>query len=63
MPFMDIIVTPEHNGTVTTRIYRKLTHMNQILHWDNYHHIGARYNAINTVTHTAKIVSSTQELF
>ena len=41
MPFLDTLVIPEHNGTLCTRVNRKLTHMDHYLQWDSHHHIGA----------------------
>ena len=37
MPFLDILVIPQHNGTFITRVYRKPTHTDQYLQWDSQH--------------------------
>ena len=62
MPFLDALVTPEHNETLATCIYRRPTHTEQYLHWNSHYHIGAKYSVINTLTYKAKAVSSTPEL-
>ena len=58
MLFLDILVTPEHNGALTTRVYRKFTHTDLYMHWDSHHQVGAKYSVIYTLTHRAKTVSS-----
>ena len=61
VPFLDTLVIPEHNGTCSTRVYRRPSHMDQYLQWDNHHYIGAKYYIINTLNHRSKIVPSTAE--
>ena len=36
--------------------------MDQYLQWDSYHHLSAKYNVINTLTHRAKTVCNKPEL-
>ena len=58
---LDTPVTPEHNGTLTTSVYR-----NSPIQTDmcigSHHHKGAKYSVINALTHRAKTVSYTQDL-
>ena len=63
VPFLDILVTPEHNGTLVTSVYSKATHTDQYLHWNSHHHIEDKYSIINTLTHRVKTGWSTPELF
>ena len=56
MPFLDILVTPQEDGTLTTRVYRKPTHTDQYLQWDSHHNLACKYSVINTLTHRAKAV-------
>ena len=38
IPFLDTIVKPEANGKLSITVYRKPTHTDQYLQWDNHHH-------------------------
>ena len=62
-PILDILVTPEHNGTLTSSFCRKPAHTEEYMHWDSYHNIEAKYRVITLLTHRAKTVSFTPELF
>ena len=62
MPFLDILVTPQEDGQLTTRVYRKPTHTDQYLQWDNHHNLACKYSVINTLTHRAKAVCSSSQL-
>ena len=59
IPFLDTKVTPGPNNTILTTVYRKPTHTDQYLHWDNNHFITAKNHVYNTLAHRAKVVSST----
>ena len=37
MLLLDIIVTPTTEGTLTTGVYRKPTHIAEYIQWDNHH--------------------------
>ena len=56
IPFLDCLVTPQADGSIMTAVYRKPTHTDMYLHWDSYHHLAAKYSAINTLRHRAKTV-------
>ena len=62
MPFLDTIITPEQNRTLSISVYRKHTQRNQYLQWDSHHHIATTYSVIGTLSHTAKSICSTLEL-
>ena len=51
LSFLDILDTPEHNGTLTPSIYSKPIHTDQYMHWDSHHHIRAKYIIIDTLMH------------
>ena len=38
IPFLDTIVKPEANNTLTITVYRKPAHTDQYLQWDSHHH-------------------------
>ena len=62
MPFLDTLVTPRRDGSLETRVYRKLTHTNQYLQWDSHHAINNKYSIISTLLHRAKNICSNKEL-
>ena len=62
MPFLDTLVTPQDDGTLTTSVYRKPTHTDLYLQWDSHHNLACKYSVINTLTHRAKAVCSNSKL-
>ena len=50
IPFLDILVTPQSDGTFTTKVYRKPTHTDLYLQWDSNHNLASKYSVINTLT-------------
>ena len=61
-PFLDILVTPQSDGTFTTKVYRKTTHTDLYLQWDSNHSLASKYSVIITLTHRAKTICSIAEL-
>ena len=61
MPFLDILVTPQEDGTLTSKVYRKPTHTDQYLQWDSHHNLACKYSVINTLTHRTKAVCSNSQ--
>ena len=62
IPFLDTIVKPEADGSLSTTVYRKPTHTDQYLQWDSHHHLSAKYSVIHTLSHRASTVCSKPEL-
>ena len=62
IPFLDTIVKPEENGSLSITVYRKPTHTDQYLQWDSHHNLSAKFGVINTLSHRAKTVCSNPEL-
>ena len=62
IPFLDTIVKPEADGTLSITVYRKPTHTDQYLQWDSHHHLSAKYSVIHTLSHRAFTVCSKPEL-
>ena len=60
-PFLDTLVTVKEDGSLSTSIYRKLTHTNQYLQWDSHHSIANKYSVINSLLHRANNICSNQE--
>ena len=62
MPYLDTLVTPRSDGNLNTTVYRKPTHIDLYLQWDNHHTIAAKYSVVNTCHHRAIAVCSNQKL-
>ena len=62
IPFLDTIVRPEADGSLSITVYRKPTLTDQYLQWDSHHHLSAKFSVIKTLTHRAKTVCSNLEL-
>ena len=56
IPFLDTIVKPETNNTLSITVYRKLTHIDKYLQWYSYH------NLISTPTHSARTICTKPQL-
>ena len=54
--------TPNNDGSLQTKVYRKPTHTNQYLKWDSHHAISNKYSVISSLLHRAKNICSSQEL-
>ena len=53
IPFLDTLVTPQGDGSLQTRVYRKPTHTNQYLLWDSHHAMSNTYSVISSLLHRA----------
>ena len=62
IPFLDTIVKPEVDGSLSISVYRKPTHTDQYLQWDSHHHLSAKFSVIQTLSHMASTVCSKSEL-
>ena len=62
IPFLDSIVKPEVDGSLSISVYRKPTHTDQYLQWDSNHHLSAKFSVIQTLSHSASTVCSNPEL-
>ena len=61
MPFLDTMVIPQSDGSLTTAVVRKPTHTDQYLQWDSCHAISAKFSMISTLFHRVKAVCSTTQ--
>ena len=59
MPFLDILVTPEEDGSLKTSVFRKMTHTDLYLQWDSHHTIPSKYSVAGTLYHRASTVCPT----
>ena len=62
MPFLDILVTPGRDGSLSTSMYRKPTHTDLYLQWDSHHTLTAKYSVIGTLQHRANTICSNTQL-
>ena len=62
MPFLDILITPNEDGSLSTTVYRKSTQTDLYLQWDSYHTITSKYSVVGALHHRAQIICSTPEL-
>ena len=62
IPFLDTLVTPEGDNSLSFTVYHKPTHTDQYVQWDNHHNLSAKYSVIGTLTHRAKTVCTKPEL-
>ena len=56
--FLDMLITPDEDGRLSTTVYRKATHMDQYLHWNGHHAIASDYSVVGTQFHRARTVCS-----
>ena len=62
IPFLDTLVTPLTDNSLSITVYHKPTHTDQYLQWDSHHSLSAKYSVIGTLTHRAKTVCTDPEL-
>ena len=62
MPFLDILITPEEDGSLKNSVYRKTTHTGLYPQWDSHHTIPSKYSVAGTLCHRAKTVCSNPQL-
>ena len=62
MPFLDILITPNEDGSLSTTVYRKPNHTDLYLQCDCHHTVSSKYSVIGTIHYTAKMPSSSLQL-
>ena len=62
IPFLDTIVKPEVNGSLSITVYRKPSHTDQYLQWGRHHNLSIKFSVNNTLSHRAQTVCSNPEL-
>ena len=62
MPFLDILITPKEDGSLSTTVYRKPTHTDLYLQWDSNHTIISKYSVVGTLHPRAQVICSSPEL-
>ena len=62
MPFLDILITPRKDGSLSTSVFRKPTHIDLYLQWDSHHPLTSKYIVIDAVQHRAQAICSNPQL-
>ena len=62
MPFLDILVTPRRDGSLSTTVYRKPTHTDLYLPWESHHPLSSKYSVIGTLQHRANTICSNPQV-
>ena len=62
IPFLDTLVTPLADNSLSFTVYCKPTHTDKYLQWDSHHSLSAKYSVIGTLSHRAKVVCTDPDL-
>ena len=62
IPFLDTLVTPQADNSLSITVHCKPTHTDQYLQWDSHDSLSAKYSVIGTLTYRAKAVCTGLEL-
>jgi hypothetical protein len=62
IPFLDILMTRKHNGTLGHKVFRKKTHTDSYLHADSHHHPSQKMGVLNTMAIRAARISDKEHL-
>ena len=54
IPFLDTLVKPEAENTLSITVYRKPMYTDQYLQRDSHHNLAAKYSMISSLAHRAK---------
>ena len=57
--FLDTLVTPQVDHSLSIAVYHKPTHTDQYLQWDSNHNLSAKYSVISTLTNRANTMCTT----
>ena len=49
MPFLDILIIPNEDGSLSTTVYRMPTHTDLYLQWESHHTLPSKYSVIGTL--------------
>ena len=61
--FLDTLVMPQADNSLSITVYCKPTHTDQYLQWNSHHNLFTKYSVIGTLTHRSKTVCTRPELF
>ena len=58
LPFLDVLLTREEDGTISTSVYRKATHTDQYLAFDSHHPTAHKRAVVRSLMCRAEALSS-----
>ena len=62
MPFLDILIIPNEDGSLGTTVYRQPTLNDLSLQWDSHHKIPFKYSVIGTLHHRTQTFCQNPQL-
>ena len=62
MPFLDVLITPEEDGSLKTSVYRKPTHTDRYPQWDILYTIPSKYSVAGILYHRANTLCSNPQV-
>ena len=62
IPFLDVLVTPNEDGSLNSTVFRKPAHTDLYLQLDSHHTLPSKYSLIGTLLHRAKTICSNPQL-
>ena len=62
IPFLNTLVKPKADISLSIKVYCKPTHTDQHLQWDSHYNLSAKYSVIGTLTPRAKEICTSPEL-
>ena len=62
LPFLDVLVIPNEDGSLSSTVFRKPTHTDLYLQWDSHCTLPSKYSVIGTLLHRAKTICSDPQL-
>ena len=61
LPFLDVLLEHHQDGTISTSVFRKLTHTDRNLYCGSHHPLAQSSAVVCTLQHRAEVLSSTEE--
>ena len=62
LPFLDVLIIPDEEGSLKTIVYRKPTQMDLYLQWKSNHTVPFKYSVVGSLQHRANTICSNTEL-
>ena len=59
LPFLDVLVTRGENGNLTTNIFCKAAHTDQLLNFNCHHPVLVKRSVVSTLTRRGQLIAST----